>query len=79
MTSTQRPGRSEESSPGGGPQSDSAVRPLDMRDLGRDGITLLVTGERALRAREVSRATPDQLRDAGTAIEHLIARAHGHR
>ncbi|MDA8438318.1 MAG: hypothetical protein M0Z51_05565 [Propionibacterium sp.] len=79
MTSAHRPVRREESSRATGQQGDDAARPRDMRELGRDGITLLVTGERALRAREVSHPTADQLLDAEAAVAHLVARAHGQR
>lgn len=61
------------------PAADGAERPRDMRDLGRDGITAMVTGERALRAREVSRPGVRQVSDAEAALERLLSRARGRR
>ena len=68
------PGHDEVAHPG-----DGAERPRDMRDLGRDGITAMVTADRALRAREVSRPGVQQLRDADAALERLLTRARGQR
>lgn len=60
-------------------RGEAPERARDMRDLGRDGITAMVTSDRALRAREVSRPGVQQLIDADAAVERLIARARGQR
>jgi len=49
------------------------------REFGRDGISGLVTNDRAIRSREVSRPTADDLADAATVLESLLARAQGRR
>lgn len=47
------------------------------RDFGRDGVSGLVTADRALRARDVSRPTPADLELAEQVVDSLIARAEG--
>lgn len=47
--------------------------------FGRDGISGLVTPDRALRAREVARPGPDDLAAARAALPALLARASGRR
>jgi hypothetical protein len=47
--------------------------------FGRDGISGLVTPDRATRAREVSRPTPQDLAAAEVALPHLLARLAGRR
>lgn len=49
----------------------------DQRGFGRDGITGLVTADRALRAREVSRPTPADADAARAAVAALDARGIG--
>lgn len=49
------------------------------RAFGRDGISGLVSANRAMRAREVSRPTPDDIRAAERIAADLRARAEGRR
>lgn len=49
------------------------------REFGRDGISGMVTRDRAIRAREVSRPSPAQRAAAEEAVGRLIARAQGRR
>lgn len=48
------------------------------RDFGRDGISNLLTPDRALRAREVSRPTPEDEAEAQAGAEAMLRRL-GHR
>lgn len=50
----------------------------DRRTFGRDGVTGLVTPDRAMRAREISRPTPEQAAAARDAVADVLARALGH-
>lgn len=54
-------------------------RDLWPRDFGRDGVSGLVTLDRALRARDVSRPDADDERDALEALAGLLARVDGRR
>lgn len=49
------------------------------REFGRDGTTGLVSPDRAVRAREVSRPGPDEKRAAQDVVRQLVARAQGRR
>jgi hypothetical protein len=49
------------------------------RDFGRDGVSGLVTLDRAMRARDVSLPTPEDDRLAETVLAELLARAEGRR
>ena len=49
------------------------------REFGRDDISGLVTPDRALRAREVSRPAPTDRQAAELVVEQLVARASGRR
>lgn len=49
------------------------------REFGRDGTTGLVTPERAVRAREVSRPGPADKLAAAKVVQQLVARAQGRR
>ena len=49
------------------------------RDFGRDGVSGLLTGDRALRARDVSRPTPRDELTAEQAIDALLSRLDGRR
>ncbi|MGA4669549.1 hypothetical protein ACPCG0_07090 [Propionibacteriaceae bacterium Y1923] len=51
----------------------------DKREFGRDGISGLVDRDRALRAREVSRPTPEDVSRAERVVDDLLARAQGRR
>ncbi len=60
----------------GKPAPDSGPRPGEPvpRDFGRDGISSLVTHDRALRAREVSRPRPEDEAEAEAAAEAMLKR-----
>lgn len=47
------------------------------REFGRDGVSGLVTLDRALRARDVSRPSEQDFLDAQNVVEQLLARANG--
>ncbi|MFP5284054.1 MAG: hypothetical protein ACLGIF_11465 [Actinomycetes bacterium] len=47
------------------------------RDFGRDGVSGLVTLTRAMRARDVSRPSPEDERAAAQVVEALLARVDG--
>lgn len=49
------------------------------RDFGRDGVSGLVTLDRALRARDVSRPDPEDERMASDVLAQLLARVDGRR
>lgn len=49
------------------------------REFGRDGASGLVTLDRAMRARDVSRPTPADEREAAEVVESLLARVDGRR
>lgn len=49
----------------------------DRQGFGRDGISGLVTADRALRARDVSRPTPADTTAAQDAVAAILARANG--
>jgi hypothetical protein len=70
------------SSHGGGsptPGSPHDSRDLWPRDFGRDGVSGLVTVERAMRARDVSRPEDDDLSAAESVLAELLARVDGRR
>ncbi len=48
------------------------------RDFGRDGVSGLVSPDRAMRARDVSRPTPADL-EAAELVSRLLDRANGRR
>ncbi len=54
-------------------------RDLWPRDFGRDGVSGLVTGARALRARDVSQPRPEDEHLALEVIDSLLARIDGRR
>jgi len=62
-----------------GTQRDSGARAQPPREFGRDGISGLVTTDRALRVREVSRPTPADRDAAADVLASLLARAAGRR
>ena len=47
------------------------------RDFGRDGVSGLVTTQRAVRARDISRPSEEQIRQAQTVAQAMIRRARG--
>lgn len=49
------------------------------REFGRDGISGLVSPDRALRAREVSKPKPDDHLAAEKVLQQLLARVEGRR
>ena len=56
-----------------------AERELWPRDFGRDGASGLVTLDRALRARDVSRPTMADELEAAEVVDSLLARIDGRR
>jgi hypothetical protein len=54
-------------------------RDLWPRDFGRDGVSGLVTVDRAMRARDASRPTAEDERMAAEVIGELLARVDGRR
>ena len=54
-------------------------RDLWPRDFGRDGVSGLVTLDRAMRGRDVSRPDLDDERVAAEVIDELLARVDGRR
>ena len=54
-------------------------RDLWPRDFGRDGVSGLVTVDRAMRARDVSRPTAEDDQVAAEVIDSLLARIDGRR
>lgn len=54
-------------------------RELWPKDFGRDGVSGLVTADRALRARDVSRPQPEDERLAEGVLAELMARVDGRR
>jgi hypothetical protein len=73
---TRGPGRT-----GGGAHAGHGYDSRDAwpRDLGRDGASGLVTLDRALRSREVSRPDADDERVAADLLAELLARVDGRR
>lgn len=55
------------------------LRDLWPRDFGRDGVSGLVDGDRAMRARDVSRPRPSDDQAAEAALPDLLARVEGRR
>ena len=49
------------------------------REFGRDGISGLVDWDRAVRAREVSQPSPEDVARAERVVDQLVARARGRR
>jgi hypothetical protein len=54
-------------------------RDLWPREFGRDGVSGLVTLDRAMRARDVSRPGPEDERMAAKVLDSLLARVDGRR
>ena len=81
MTGALPPGARPSGSHGGGthPGSHHEARDGWPRDFGRDGSSGLVTLDRALRARDVSRPDADDERVAGEVLADLLARVDGRR
>ena len=65
----------------GSPRGDHGVDPREQwpRDFGRDGVSGLVSLDRALRARDVSRPDAEDEQLAHTVLADLLARADGRR
>ena len=81
MTGALPPGARSSGSHGGGthPGYHHEARDGWPRDFGRDGASGLVTLDRALRARDVSRPDADDERVAGEVLADLLARVDGRR
>lgn len=58
---------------------DITERPTQPREFGRDGVSGMVSRDRAIRAREVSKPSASDVMTAQRAIDQLIARAQGRR
>ena len=81
MTGASTPGARPSGTPGGGTHSGHQHEGRDAwpRDFGRDGSSGLVTLDRALRARDVSRPDADDERVAVEVLADLLARVDGRR
>ena len=81
MAGASTPGTSGPGTRGGGahPGSSPESRDLWPRDFGRDGVSGLLTLDRAMRSRDVSRPTPEDERVAEEIIGELLARVDGRR
>ena len=80
MTGALPPGARSSGSHGGGTHSGQHEgRDGWPRDFGRDGASGLVTLDRALRARDVSRPDAEDERVAGEVLAELLARVDGRR
>jgi hypothetical protein len=81
MTGVLPPGARSSGSHGGGthPGHHHEARDGWPRDFGRDGASGLVTLDRALRARDVSRPDAEDERVAGEVLAELLARVDGRR
>lgn len=64
---------------GGGGHGHPETKELWPRDFGRDGASGLVTLDRAMRARDVSRPTAADEAEAAEVVESLLARVDGRR
>jgi hypothetical protein len=63
----------------GAPARRVDTRELWPRDFGRDGVSGLLTLDRAMRARDVSRPADEDERMALDVLEKLLARVDGRR
>ena len=63
----------------GAPARRTDPRELWPRDFGRDGVSGLLTLDRAMRARDVSRPDDEDERMALDVLEKLLARVDGRR
>ena len=82
MTGALPPGGQAPGTHGGGKQHSGSphdARELWPRDFGRDGASGLVTLDRALRARDVSRPDAEDERMAEEVLDDLLARVDGRR
>ena len=81
MTGAVAPGARPPGAHGGGPQAGhhSEWRDSWPRDFGRDGVSGLVTLDRALRARDVSRPGAEDEAVAHEVLADLMARVDGRR
>jgi hypothetical protein len=82
MTGALPPGGRPSGTHGGGTHYSGTTqdsRDLMPRDFGRDGVSGLVTLDRAMRGRDVSRPDLDDERVAAEVIDELLARVDGRR
>ena len=63
----------------GAPARAADARELWPSDFGRDGVSGLLTGDRAMRARDVSRPDDEDERMALDVLDKLLARVNGRR
>ena len=81
MTGASPPGARTPGTHGGAPYSGHGYDRGDLwpRDFGRDGVSGLVTLDRAMRARDASRPDEEDEREALAVLEELLARVDGRR
>jgi len=81
MTGASPPGARTPGTHGGAPYSGHGHDRGDLwpRDFGRDGVSGLVTLDRAMRARDVSRPDDEDEREALAVLDELLARVDGRR
>jgi hypothetical protein len=81
MTGASPPGARTPGTHGGAPYSGHGHDRVDLwpRDFGRDGVSGLVTLDRAMRARDVSRPDDEDEREALAVLDELLARVDGRR
>ena len=81
MTGGTAPGARSSGSHGGTGISGHGHDKSDLwpRDFGRDGVSGLVSLDRAMRARDVSRPDAEDEREAVEVLEELLARVDGRR
>lgn len=63
----------------GAPTHPHDARDLWPRDFGRDGVSGLVSVDRGMRARDVSRPHPEHEQAAERVVDALVARADGRK
>lgn len=63
----------------GAPARSADARELWPRDFGRDGVSGLLTGDRAMRGRDVSHPDDEDERMALDVLDKLLARVNGRR
>ncbi|WP_375431536.1 hypothetical protein [uncultured Friedmanniella sp.] len=81
MSGASAPGTRSPGPHGGGTYAGQPQQSRDLwpRDFGRDGVSGLVTPDRALRARDVSRADVADEELASDVLAELLARVDGRR
>ena len=78
MTGASTPG-AQTPGPRGGSHTANPTHDLWPREYGRDGVSGLLSLDRAMRARDVSRPDAEDERVAAEVIDELLARVDGRR